>query len=93
MSNFSEDSKTPGYYTRKRLKRNYPAMAGLIIIVASFIISFFGYLIMPDQTPDANDGAVQIQKQPPGFRATFLKIRKNRNIEKNNIFQKNLFST
>lgn len=91
MSNFSEDSKTPGYYTRKRLKKNKPAMAGLIIIIASFIISFFGYLIMPDQTPDANDGAVQIQKQPPGFKATFLKIRKNRTIKKNNIFQKAIY--
>lgn len=66
-------------------------MFGLGFIVISLIISLFGYLIMPDQTPDANDGAVQIQKQPPGFTATFIKIRKNRVIERGNLLQRALF--
>lgn len=91
MGNFTEDSKPPGYYIRQRLKRNKPAIFGLFIIIASFIISILGYLIMPDNTPDANDGAVQIQKQPPGFTATFLKIRKNRVIEQQNFIQKAIY--
>ena len=91
MSNFTAGYKTPGYYILKRLKKNIPAIIGLFIIIASFIFSFLGYLIMPDQTPDANDGAVQIQKQPPGFEATFLKIRKNRIIEKRNLFKKAIY--
>ena len=91
MSNFTEDFKPPGYYTRKRLKRNKPAILGLFIIIGSLIISLLGYLIMPDNTPDANDGAVQIQKQPPGFEVAFLKIRKNRIIEKSNLFQKTIY--
>ena len=88
MSKSTEDHRTPGYYIRKRLKNNRPAFIGLFIITGAIVSSLFGYLIMPDQTPDANDGAVQIQKQPPGFEATFLKIRKNRIVEKRNIFQK-----
>ncbi|MCK5206566.1 MAG: ABC transporter permease, partial [Cyclobacteriaceae bacterium] len=91
MSNFTEDFKPPGYYTRKRLKRNKPAILGLFIIIGSLIISLLGFLIMPDNTPDANDGAVQIQKQPPGFEVAFLKIRKNRIIEKSNLFQKTIY--
>lgn len=91
MNKFTEGYKTPGYYIRKRLKKNTPAFIGLLIITASIISSFFGYLVMPDQTPDANDGAVQIQKQSPGFEATFLKIRKNRVIEKRNLFQKAIY--
>ncbi len=85
------DAKSPGYYLRNRLKQNKPAMYGLFVISASFIISLLGYLVMQDSTPNANDGAVQIQKQAPGFEVTFLKIRKNRNIEQVNIFQKILY--
>ncbi|MCG8307155.1 MAG: ABC transporter permease [Cytophagales bacterium] len=91
MNIFSEDAKPPGYYIKKKLRANKPAIFGLTIIIASLLISFSGYLIMPDATPDANDGAVQIQKQPPGFRATFLKIRKNREIEKRNFIQRAIF--
>lgn len=46
---------------------------------------------MPDSTPNANDGAVQIQKKPPGFKVTFLKIRKNFSIKKSNFIGKALF--
>ncbi len=88
MGKYRGESRPPGYYIQKRLIRNKPAIGGLIFISLSLIVSILGYLIMPDQTPNANDGAVQIQKQPPGFEATFLKIRKNRNIEKRNFIQK-----
>ncbi len=91
MSDFSEDAKTPGYYLRNRLIQNKPAMFGLFVISASFIISLFGYLVMQDSTPDVNDGAVQIQKQAPGFEVTFLKIRKNRKIDQVNAFQKIIY--
>lgn len=91
MANFSGDSRPPGYYIRQRLLRNKPALFGLSTIVISMVISVLGYLIMPDQTPDANDGAVQIQKQRPGFKATFLKIRKNRTVEKRSMIDKALY--
>jgi ABC-type dipeptide/oligopeptide/nickel transport system permease subunit len=91
MSDYIEISKPPGYYIRKKLYKNKPAIIGLSIIVASIVSSLLGYLVMPDKTPDANDGAVQIQKQAPGFEATFLKIRKNRIVEKVNFFQKAIY--
>ncbi|NJN24717.1 MAG: ABC transporter permease [Cyclobacteriaceae bacterium] len=79
--------KPPGYYIRRKLKRNKPALFGLVVIALAFIISLLGYAIMPDHTPDANDGAVQIQKQGPGFESIFLKIRKNRVIQSANFFE------
>ena len=91
MATFTEESKAPGYYIRQKLKGNVPAMLGLVFIVVSLLVSILGYLIMPDQTPDANDGAVQIQKLPPGTKVTFLKIRKNRMIERNSLVRKAIY--
>ncbi|MFL5729372.1 MAG: hypothetical protein ACJ75J_07780 [Cytophagaceae bacterium] len=48
-------TKGPGYYVKKRLQGNKPAMIGLSFIVIAHLIAFLGYLIMPDQTPNAND--------------------------------------
>lgn len=88
MSAARDESRPPGYYVKRRLLSNKPAIFGFSFIILAILISIVGYLIMPDQTPDVNDGAVQIQKQPPGFVATFIKIRKNREIEKKNILSK-----
>ena len=91
MGKHTEEFNTPGFYVRRRLRKNKPAITGLFTIVVFLLLSIAGFLIMPDQTPDANDGAVQIQKQPPGFNATFLKIRKNRIIEKSNFIKKAIY--
>jgi peptide/nickel transport system permease protein len=91
MTTFTEESRAPGYYIRQKLKGNISAMLGLVFIIVSFFVSILGYLIMPDQTPDANDGAVQIQKLPPGSSVTFLKIRKNRLIDRKNLITKAIY--
>ncbi|WP_400191426.1 ABC transporter permease [Hymenobacter sp. B81] len=64
--------RTPGYYVRQRLLANGPAMAGLAFIVLCTGLALLGYLILPDPTPNANDGLVQLQKQPPGTAVTIL---------------------
>ncbi|MGF1635947.1 MAG: ABC transporter permease [Cyclobacteriaceae bacterium] len=69
--------RSPNYYAVKNLFSSKPALFSLGIISLAIFTALFGYLIMPDNTPNANDGAVQIQKQPPGFEVTFIKIRKN----------------
>jgi ABC-type dipeptide/oligopeptide/nickel transport system permease subunit len=87
----SSPSKSPYYYVRKRLFNNKLALIGMSFIVIAIVIAVLGYLIMPDQTPNANDGAVQIQKKLPGYSVTMLKIRKNVEVEERNIFAKALF--
>jgi ABC-type dipeptide/oligopeptide/nickel transport system permease subunit len=81
---------SPNYYIRKRLIRNKPALFGLTVIVLAAFVALSGYLIMPDQTPDANDGAVQVQKKLPGFSVVMLRHRKNMDIEKRGFFEKML---
>jgi len=88
MNSIDEMSRPPGYYVRKKILQNFSALFGLSVIGISIIITLLGYLILPDQTPDANDGAVQLQKQPPGASIMFLKVRKNREIEKVGFFRK-----
>ncbi|MCS7005289.1 MAG: ABC transporter permease [Cytophagales bacterium] len=84
----AEELKTPFYYVKKRLFRNKPAVFGLIIIIIAHIIAALGYLIMPDSTPNANDGDVQIQKKPMFYSVMILKIRKNQEIEKVPFFKR-----
>jgi ABC-type dipeptide/oligopeptide/nickel transport system permease subunit len=79
--------RSPNYYVRKRLQQNKPAMFGLYFIVFSCLVGLLGYLIMPDNTPSANDGAIQIQKKLPGFEARFLLLRKDYEVSKENILQ------
>ncbi|MBS0000980.1 MAG: ABC transporter permease [Cyclobacteriaceae bacterium] len=74
--------RSPNYYIKKRFFRNKPAVSGLIYICMAIVIALLGYSIMPDKTPDANDGAVQIQKKPAGFSVNFLKIRKNYRVNR-----------
>jgi ABC-type dipeptide/oligopeptide/nickel transport system permease subunit len=68
-----------------------PAMIGASFIVLCSLLAILGYLVMPDSTPSANDGAVQIQKKTPGFKTIILKKQRNLFIEKENIFHKMLF--
>ncbi|WP_243651172.1 ABC transporter permease [Hymenobacter gummosus] len=66
--------RTPGYYVRRRLLGNAPAMLGAGFILLCTLVALLGYLILPDPSPDANNSLVQLQKQPPGFRATLLRL-------------------
>jgi ABC-type dipeptide/oligopeptide/nickel transport system permease subunit len=61
----------------KRLKKNRGAMFGLIVIVLAVFISVFGYIIAPDNSPNADLQTVEIQAKKPGYRQEFLRIFNN----------------
>ncbi|MDU0371599.1 ABC transporter permease [Hymenobacter endophyticus] len=67
-------ARPPGYYVRQRLLRNTPAMLGLGFIVLCTLVAVLGYWVLPDNSPNANNGLVQLQKEAPGFRATILRL-------------------
>ncbi|WP_310794568.1 ABC transporter permease [Hymenobacter sp. HSC-4F20] len=67
-------ARPPGYYVRQRLLRNTPAMLGLGFIVLCTLVALLGYWVLPDNSPNANNGLVQLQKEAPGFRATILRL-------------------
>ena len=66
--------RTPGYYVRQRLWANRPAVVGLVFIGLCALVALLGYWVLPDNSPDANNGLVQLQKQPPGFVATIRQV-------------------
>ncbi len=65
-------ARPPGYYVRQRLWQNRPAVAGLAFIALCTLVALLGYWVLPDNSPNANHGFVQIQKQPPGLEVRFL---------------------
>lgn len=59
---------------RRKLKRNITAVISFAIIVVSFLLAVFAYIIAPDHSPNANFQIPEIQGKPPGYKQTFLKI-------------------
>ncbi|MGI4869601.1 MAG: ABC transporter permease [Janthinobacterium lividum] len=67
-------ARSPSYYVRQRLWQNRPAVAGLGFILLCALVALLGYWVLPDNSPNANNGLIQLQKQPPGFRATLRQV-------------------
>ncbi|WP_245855267.1 ABC transporter permease [Hymenobacter mucosus] len=65
-------ARPPGYYVRRRLLQNKPAMLGLGFILLCTLVALLGYWVLPDDSPSANHGFAQLQKQPPGLHVRFL---------------------
>jgi peptide/nickel transport system permease protein len=86
-----EETKSPSFYVRKKLFQNKPAVFGLFIVIAAIIIALLGHSIMPDDTPNAADGAVEIQKKQPGFKVKILKMRKSAESEESSFFSRLYF--
>lgn len=75
----------------RKFKRNPLSVIGLSIIIISIVISFLGYLITPDPTPDANDQKPELHTKPPGFTIRMLKVIKNEPEPSNHILHTMFF--
>lgn len=51
----------------QKLKKRFSAMVGLWIIVVSLLLAVFAYIIIPENTPNANRQLPEIALQPPLF--------------------------
>lgn len=60
----------------KRLLHNKGTLFGLIVIGAAIIVAVTAYFIAPDASPDANRIIVEIGGRKPGFRQTFVLVKK-----------------
>ena len=65
--------------TWKRLKKNKGALFGLIVIFMAVLVSVFGYVIAPDNSPNADLQTVEIQAKKSGYTQQFFKIPNNNN--------------
>ena len=75
----------------KKFKRNTLALIGLIFIVLMVMVGVLGYLITPDQTPYANTQRLQIGKEKPGSKFTFLSVERYNNVKDVGFFEKMLY--
>ncbi len=69
---FSNDSPTSRF--RKRFFGSFLSVLGLFIIALAMLVSVFCYVLMPDNTPDANEMHVSLGLLPPGTSVSFLEV-------------------
>ncbi|GAA3967078.1 hypothetical protein GCM10022246_19910 [Pedobacter ginsengiterrae] len=74
-----------------KFRRNKLALSGLIFILLLMLIGVLGYLIMPDNSPNANTMHLQLTNKKPGRSFQFLIISKNPKVKKVNFFERMLY--
>lgn len=82
---------TPSQRTWNAFKRNKIALAGLLFIALTLLVAILGYLVMPDQTPRANNMIIQLSIKKPGAKFTMLRIRKSEPVDTVGFFSRMLF--
>lgn len=60
-----------------RFRRNKPALFGLGFVLTAVLVALFGYVLAPDNSPNANAQIPEIALQAPGFQATLLRLKTN----------------
>lgn len=80
--------KHPSYLIRRRFFRNKPALCGFYVIIFAQFVALLGYLIMPDNTPNAAEGGSIFMKKMDFFSSDIilLKEKKNETVEKVNFW-------
>lgn len=85
------DQLTPSQRTWKIFKRNGFAMAGLVFIGFALLVAILGYLIMPDDTPLANNQTIQISLKKPGSSFMMLRLKKPEQVDTVGLLTKMLY--
>lgn len=75
----------------KRFKKNKLALFSLYFIFFCFLLSVFGYWIVPDNSPDANTQHLSLAAREPFFKVKVLRITNNEPAAKSNIFKTLLY--
>ncbi|MBS1683865.1 MAG: ABC transporter permease [Bacteroidetes bacterium] len=70
------DPTSPNHKAWMRFRRNKAAVAGMAVIIITFLVAVFAYEIAPDSTPDANEQTLAIAMSPPMTRVRFIQVVK-----------------
>lgn len=73
----SQQISSPATLVLRRFRQNKPAVISAFFLAFIVFIALLGYLIVPDQSADANEQQLQLVAQPPGSRAQLLVARDN----------------
>ena len=61
-------------------------MFGIVVIVIAVLVAIFAYFISPDPSPFANRIILEIGGQKPGYTQHFIKVKKEKQIERRSFF-------
>ena len=86
-----KNTNSPTAKAWQRLKRNKPAILGMVWIVWIVLVALLGYLIAPDGTPKCNNQMLRIKLENPGFHTDIIKIKNKTNPSRGNIFSRMLW--
>lgn len=62
-------------------------MFGLIVIGLAILVAIFAYFLAPDPSPYANRIILEIGGEKPGYKQSFLKIRKEKDVVSTGFFK------
>ena len=82
---------SPARRTWLIFRRNGAAVAGLVTIILIVTASVLGYLIMPDNTPQANNMNIQLSIKKPWSKFEILQLKKQEPVDTVNFFTRMLF--
>ncbi|QJD96417.1 ABC transporter permease [Mucilaginibacter robiniae] len=82
---------TPAQRTWQLFRRNKAALAGLAIIIITVLAALLGYLIMPDNTPAANNMSLRLSLKKPGTTFRLLRLRRPEKIDTVNLLTQMLY--
>lgn len=71
----SQQISSPATLVLRRFRQNKPAVISAVFLALVVLIALLGYLVVPDQSADANEQQLQLVAQPPGSRAQLLVAR------------------
>ncbi len=70
-----------------KFKKSKTGMISVYFLIISFLLAVFGYLIVPDKSPYANQQLLEISLSKPFSKHTFLKVTQNKPPQSTTIFQ------
>src|SRR5258705_7454381 len=71
----------------RRLRKNKGALFGLLIILLAVFVAVFAYFIAPDPSPYANRIILELGGEKPGFKQSFIKIKKDKDVAVSDFFK------
>lgn len=63
-------------------------MFGGIVILLAIVVAIFAYFLAPDHSPYANRIIVEIDGKKPGYKADFLQLKKEKEVESTGFFSR-----
>lgn len=82
-------NKSPNQKIIEKFSRNFPAMFGIVVIGLSILTAIFAYIIVPDNTPNANEQFPSLALQAPGFSVQMIAIKNQ--VQNSSSFFKDVF--